>query len=343
MGNATFTFKIPIMEYRQISNLDLNVSIISLGTWAFGSDKWWGKQNDADSESVLEAAIASGINTIDTAPVYGRGHSEKVIGAFLNRKKIRENVILATKVGLSWQGSKILHNLKKKRMVEELDESRKRLQTDYLDIYQVHWPDPDTPIAETAATMNEFYQKGIVKAVGVSNYSVEQMTEFLKYCPLHSLQPQYSMFERSIEKEIIPFCIENKISIITYAPLYAGILTGKFFFDKVSIPNDINRKMKKADLEEPMFSINKETLRLLKAIASKYSKTLTQLAINWNFNQAGITSAITGMRKLSQLQDNLGSLDWKMSNDDASQIEAILSLRLKEIKMLNETSKHARQ
>ena len=146
------------MEYRKINNLKL--SVLSLGTWAFGGDKWWGKQNDEDSRQVLSVALDKGMTTIDTAPVYGRGRSESVISSFLRKRNLRKKVILATKVGLSWQGSKILHNLKVKRMLEEFDESRKRLETDYFDIYQVHWPDPDTPIAETASLMYEFYKKG---------------------------------------------------------------------------------------------------------------------------------------------------------------------------------------
>lgn len=315
------------MQKRKISNLDLEVSVISLGTWAFGSDKWWGKQNDTDSQEVLETAIAKGITTIDAAPVYGRGHSEKVIGRFLKRKKLRESIILATKVGLSWHGAKISHDLKPKRMMEEIDESRKRLETDYIDIYQVHWPDPDTPIPETAQVMQKLYQKGIIRAVGVSNYSVEQMEEFKKYCPLHSLQPQYSMFERTIEDSTVPFCIKNNIAILSYAPLYAGILTGKFFFDNVAVPDDINRKMKKEDLKEPRLSINKETLERLRDIASSYGKNLTQLAINWNLNQEGITSTLVGTRNAHQLEDNLGGAGWKISDADMEKIKLILKER----------------
>ena len=318
------------MEYREINNL--NLSVLSLGTWAFGGDKWWGKQSDEDSRQVLESAVSRGMTTIDTAPVYGRGRSELVIGAFIKKKKLRGKVILATKLGLSWQGPKILHNLGKKRMIEEFDESRKRLQTDYFDIYQVHWPDPDTPIRETAQVMYDFYQKGLIKAVGVSNYSLEQMTEFMKYCPLHTLQPQYSMFERTIEKEIIPFCIKNNIATLAYAPLYAGILTGKFFFDNVKIPDDTNRQMKRKDLEEPHFSINKQTLSELKTIASKYKKDLAQLVINWNFNQKGITTTIVGTRKISQLEDNLGSVGWKISLQDMQAINQILEQREQRIK-----------
>lgn len=321
------------MEYRKLGGSSLEVSAICLGTWAFGGGKWWGKQEDKDSVETLDLAVSKGVTTIDTAPVYGWGRSERVIGAFIKKRKKREKVVLATKLGLSQQGPQILYNLKKQRMLQELDESRQRLQTDYFDLYQVHWPDPDTSIGEVAEVMHSFYQNGLIKAVGVSNYSVEQMQEFVKYCPLHSCQPQYSMFVRDIENDIVPFCLDKKIAVITYAPLYSGILTGKFFFGDAKIPDDINRNMKRKDLEEPRLSINKEALTKLRKIASFYGRTLAQLVINWNFNQKGITSAIVGARKISQLEDNLGSVGWKISKEDMEKIDNILKEREAEIKI----------
>ena len=325
------------MEFRKIESIGIPVSLISLGTWAFGGDKWWGPQEDRDSLETLRLALSKGISLIDTAPIYGRGRSEKIIGIFFKKHKLRTKIILATKVGLSWDGPKILHNLKKKRIFEEVSESQKRLQTDYFDLYQVHWPDPDTPIPETAEAMRELYQKRTIRAVGVSNYSVPQMREFMKYCPLHSLQPNYSMFKRDIEKEIVDFCVRNKIAIITYAPLYSSLLTGKFFFDNVKIPEDINRKMKNADLTEPRFSINKEALEDLKAIAAGYKKTLSQLALNWNFSQKGITSCIVGMRNSAQVDDNSGCVGWKISAADMEKIAEILNMREIEIEKLCNT------
>ena len=315
------------MEYRKLGSSSLEVSVICLGTWAFGGDKWWGHQEDKDSLAVLKASIEEGINFIDTAPVYGRGHSEEVIGSFISQNKLRGRIILATKAGLRWEGRSIFHDLSKKRMMEEVDASRRRLKTDYFDLYQVHFPDPDTPIGRTAELMYKFYREGIIKAVGVSNYSLVQINEFKKYSPLHSLQPSYSMFDRRIEEDIIPGCIENSIGIITYAPLYSGLLTGKFFLDETKVPNDINRKMKKEDLEEPRFSINKDALLKFKKIADKYKKTLPQLVLNWNYNRKGITSAIAGTRKLPQLYDNLGSVGWKISGEDLRTIENILRER----------------
>ena len=319
------------MENRKIKGVNAVIAPVALGTWAFGGDSWWGKQDDKDSMEVLSAAIESGINLIDTAPMYGRGRSERTIGAFLRKNKLREKVVLATKLGLSWQGSRVFHDLSRKRMLAEIDESRQRLDTDYFDLYQVHWPDSNAKAQETADIMYEFYKKGLIKAVGVSNYSLEQMDEFMKYCPLHSLQPQYSMLVRDIEKEIVPFCSKNNIAILTYAPLYSGILTGKFFLDNVTVPDDINRKLKRKDFQEPRFSINKETLQFLKNIALGYKKTLTQLVINWNFSQPGVFASIVGARSASQLKENSASMGWDISQADRLLIEDILENRLKKI------------
>ncbi|MFO8052712.1 MAG: aldo/keto reductase [Candidatus Omnitrophota bacterium] len=324
------------MDYRKINNIDIPVSPVTLGTWAFGGDIWWGPQEDKNSVEVMDEAVRGGVAMIDTAPVYGRGRSEKVIGSFLRKRKLREKIVLATKLGLNWQGSDILHDLGKKRMLEEVDLSRSRLQTDYFDLYQVHWPDPDTPIAETAETMYKLKQKGITKAVGVSNYSVEQMSEFMQYCPIDCLQPEYSMFKRDIETDIVSFCEKNEIAIISYAPLYSGLLTGKFFLNDTDIPEDRNRKLKSFHFTEPYFSINRETLEKLESIASSYQKTLTQLVINWNFSQTGITSSIVGSRKPKQLEENLGSMGWKLSKEDLSKINRILDQRVKKIETKKE-------
>jgi len=322
------------MEYRRISKVNIEISVLGLGTWAFGGDAWWGPQKDVDSLSVLEKAINEGINLIDTAPVYGKGHSEELIGKFLKKKRLRDKVIIATKLGLSWKNGRIYRDLSRKRMLEEIDESRRRLQTDYIDIYQVHWPDPNTPIAETATVMYEFYKKGLIRAIGVSNYSVEQMQEFMKYSPLHTLQPPYNMFKRDIEKDIIPFCIKNKISIISYIPLHSGILTGKFFFKNIKIPSDLCRK-NHPDLKEPLFSVNKEILEKLNNLALKYNKTLTQLVLNWTYKREGITSILVGARNLDQLTENLGAVGWSLEPSDYKEIEKILQERIEKIKALN--------
>ncbi|MFH1772376.1 MAG: aldo/keto reductase [Candidatus Omnitrophota bacterium] len=322
------------MEYRKLGTSELEVSVISLGTWAFGGDNWWGKQDDRDSVETLDCVINSGINFIDTAPIYGKGRSEKIIGAFLSKKNLRQKVLISTKAGLSWQGPKIIHDLSKKRILEELDESRSRLRTDYFDLYQAHWPDKNTPIGETAEVFDKLFKNRVIKSVGVSNFSIEQIAEFMKYCPLHSLQPPYSMFNREIESKIVPFCLKNNIGIISYASLYSGILTGKFFFDNIKIPDDTNRKMKKADLEEPGFSINRKILISLKDIALSYGKSLAQLAINWNFSQKSIASSIVGARNKIQADENSKSYGFQISEGDMHTINEILTERDSQLAVL---------
>ncbi|MDD5439863.1 MAG: aldo/keto reductase [Candidatus Omnitrophica bacterium] len=314
------------MDYRKIHNTELEISAIGLGTWAFGSDGWWGYQDDRKSRDVLAEAVGRGVNLIDTAPIYGRGHSEEIIGDVLAKHGMRKDVVLATKLGLNWDGKRVFHDLKPKRMREELALSLKRLRTDYIDIYQVHWPDPDTPVEDSAGVMREFFDEGVIKAVGVSNFSVRQMREFMEHCPLHALQPPYNMFRREIEDEVLPFCIEHKIACLVYQPLHAGILTGKFFFDGATIPNDINRK-NHPDLKEPLYSLNKEILAKMKDIARKYDKTLTQLVINWTSLQAGVTSVLVGARNYDQVDENIESVGWTIEQKDLDAIYALLDIR----------------
>jgi len=317
------------MTLREFSTTKIKISPIAVGCWSFGNDSWWGHQDDKKSLAVLARAFELGINLIDTAPVYGRGHSEEVVGKFLKQSGLREKAVVATKLGLNWdtKGPKIFHDLKPQRMLDEIDISRKRLDIDSIDLYQVHWPDPEVPIAQVAELMHSFYNKGLIKAVGVSNYSVEQMEEFIRYCPLHSLQPQYSMFCRAIEGATVDFCVKNNIAILAYAPLFAGLLTGKFFLDNKPVPNDINRRMKKDHLCEPLFSVNKEFLAQLQKIAQKYKKSLTQLVLNWTINRTGITAVLAGARDCAQLEDNAGAADWAILPEDLKTIDNLLACR----------------
>jgi len=318
------------MEYTRLTVSGADVSKIALGTWAFSSDISWGHQDDRKSFETLDIAVASGINLIDTAPVYGRGHSEEVVGRFLNTNKCREKVLIATKCGLSWSGPKIFHDLSSKKILSEIDDSRKRLKSDYIDIYQVHWPDKAVPIKETASCIKGLHDKGVVRHVGVSNYNIDQMREFMRYCPLHATQPYYNMFRREIEKGFITFCMENNVSILAYIPLHSGILTGKFFFGNVPIPNDMVRK-NHPDLKEPLFSINKDILQEIKKIADKYKKSLTMLVLCWTARRKGITSVLVGSRDSRQIRENLGGIGWDIKKSDLDKIDRLLSLRDKRI------------
>jgi len=313
------------VEYRSIKNLDKKVSVLGLGTWVFGGDSWWGKQDDSVSFAVLERAREKGINFIDTAPFYGRGHSEDVVGKFIKDGGLRKEIILATKLGLDWS-KKGFFNLQRDSMLREMDVSLKRLRTDYIDLYQIHWPDPNTPIGESAATMRGFYEQGLIKAVGVSNYSLPQIKEFMKNCPLHCIQPPYNMFKRGIEKEILPFCIKHGISVVTYSPLHGGVLTGKFFAPGAEIPKDLRRK-NIADLKEPLFSVNKKILAEIKKIAGKYEGPLSRFVLRWTIQRKGITSVLLGARTVEQFTENAGAAEGDISEEDIKILDGILEKR----------------
>ncbi|MBL7091930.1 MAG: aldo/keto reductase [Candidatus Omnitrophica bacterium] len=323
----------PKIQYRKLGSSNIKVTTLALGTWAFGADRWWGEQRDLDSQNTLYRAIELGINFIDTAPIYGNGHSEAVIGEALKKEKLREKVILATKAGLRWKASspeESFYNLKKQSILEEVEDSLRRLQTEVIDLYQAHFPDHSTPIGETAQALYKLYQKGKIRAIGVSNFSVGQMREFMKFSALHSLQPRYSMFRREIESEILPFCIENNIAVLAYSPLDNAVLTGKFFFGQ-KIPQDKVRSIN-YDLEGENFRINKEAVVKLKDVASKYKKSLTQLALNWVVARRGLTCAIVGARRPAQIEENTGAAGWEIAKEDMENIESILGEREERIK-----------
>jgi len=314
------------MNYHNLGSSSVAIPQFIVGSWAFGGDAWWGTQDDADSVSVMRAALAEGITTFDTAPVYGKGHSEEVIGSYLAERGIRAQAVLATKLGLSWNSTgRIDHDLSQKRMLQEIEESRGRLRTDYLDLYQVHWPDPKSPVAAVAETMNRFYQQHLIRAIGVSNFSIEQLEEFIRHAPLHCLQSPYNMFNRDLESEIVPFCRQKNIALIVYVPLCSGVLTGKFFFGE-KVPQDICRRKHK-ELGRERFHSNKNTVQQLKSIADTYHKSLAQLVLCWTAMQEGVTGVIVGCRNERQFKENLGGFNWQISSADLEAIGEILDQR----------------
>src|SRR5258705_7712389 len=210
-----------VVDYIEILGTHIISSRIALGTWAIGG--WmWGGSDDKESIRTIHAALDQGINLIDTAPIYSYGRSEEIVGEALRQRGRRESVILATKVGLDWTNGKVERNSTRQRILHELEDSLHRLQTDYIDIYQVHWPDPLVPIEETAATLRELYGQGRIRAIGVSNYSPAEMARFSAVAPLHTIQPPYNLFEREIEDEILPFAVGRRITTLTYGALCRG-------------------------------------------------------------------------------------------------------------------------
>jgi aryl-alcohol dehydrogenase-like predicted oxidoreductase len=292
------------------------------GDWSFS----WGPQDDKESIDAILRALELGINWIDTAPVYGLGHSEEVVGQAI--KKATQKPIIATKCGLVWDANKnISGRLKKESVREEAEQSLRRLQVDVIDLYQIHWPNPDSDIEEGWSAIAELIDQGKIRYGGVSNFSVEQMKRIQPIHRIASLQPSYSMLERGIEDEIIGFCSEKDIGIVAYSPMYKGLLTGKFSKERVdNLPKDDHRR-RDPKFHEPQLSRNLQLVEDLNKIAAKNDKTLAQLAIAWTLRRTEITSAIVGARRPSQIEETVHAADWELSQDDINAIEAQLENR----------------
>jgi aryl-alcohol dehydrogenase-like predicted oxidoreductase len=314
------------MEYRTLGKSDLNVSAIGYGAWGIGGKPFWSTEGEDSSISSIEKAIDLGINFFDTAPVYGFGYSEELLGKALQAK--RKDVIIATKCGMRWKKEEIksIEKISTKESIrEEIELSLRRLQTDYIDLYQVHWPDENTPIKETMETLLDIQKSGKIKYIGVSNYSVDQMQECLKYGQIVSLQPMYSMLERDLEKERMPFCVEKDIGVICYSPLASGVLTGKY--DENTRFKDWRGQGIIGNFTGDVYVSHIKKVKELKKIAQKHDKTLAQLAINWLLHQKGVTTAIVGVKNPNQVEQNIGAVGWEIPENDLKEISDILNER----------------
>ena len=313
------------MEYRMLGASDLNVSVIGFGAWGIGGSPFWSNEGDAVSVRAIRKAYDLGINFFDTAPVYGFGHSEELLGKTL--KPFRDKVIYATKCGLRWEkkslGS-ITKNATRRSILEEIEQSLKRLDTDYIDLYQVHWPDVETSQEETMETLLKVQEQGKVKVIGVSNYSVEQMEAIMKSGKIESLQPDYSLLNRSIEKEVVPYCERNKIGIIAYSPLASGLLTGKY--GKNAKFSDWRGKGIIGCFSGVQFEKNMKKVARLKAMGKSIGKTCGQMAINWVVSQGQLTTALLGVKNEQQVEENVDALGWKLDSRQQEEISCIFSV-----------------
>jgi aryl-alcohol dehydrogenase-like predicted oxidoreductase len=309
------------MEFTPISGTEFTASRIALGTWAVGGTMWGGSE-EQESVRTIHAALDRGINLIDTAPVYGFGRSEEIVGKALAQNGRREKVILATKVGIEWRNGSLVRNTSRERILREVEDSLRRLQTSYIDIYQVHWPDPLVPIEETAETMSRLFQEGKIRAVGVSNYSPQQMDRFRAVAPLHTDQPPYNLFERQIDRDVLPYLRENGIGTLVYGPLCRGLLTGKMKADTQFTGDDLRKVDPK--FQPPRFEQYLRAVELLDQFAQKnYGKRVIDLAIRWALDQPGVSVALWGARHPEQVQtvDNVDG--WKL---DADALKAICGI-----------------
>ncbi|MFC7391711.1 aldo/keto reductase [Scopulibacillus cellulosilyticus] len=311
------------MDYISIGESDIQASRIGLGTWAIGG--WmWGGTDEEDSIRTIHSALDRGINLIDTAPAYGFGHSEEIVGKAVKQYGKRDNVIIATKVAIDWNDNGPYRNGSKERIFKEIDDSLRRLNTDYIDLYQVHWPDPLVDIEETAEAMNKLYEEGKIRAAGVSNFSTEQMDAFRKAAPLHTDQPPYNLFEREIEKDILPYCKQNNITTLLYGSLCRGMLSGKMSKERVFQGDDLRNTDPK--FQEPCYSQYLEAVDKLDNWARKhYGKRIIHLAIRWILDQPGAEIALWGARRPDQLDPVDEAFGWALTRQDLKEIDRIIN------------------
>jgi len=310
------------VEYTTINGTNLKSSRIGLGTWAIGG--WmWGGTDERESIQTIHAALDKGINLIDTAPVYGFGVSEEIVGKAIEERGHREKVIIATKVGLEWHDGSVSRNSSPDRIRKEVQDSLRRLRTDYIDIYQVHWPDLAVPIEETARTMQDLFREGLIRAIGVSNYSTEQMNRFMSVSELHTVQSPYNLFERQIDRDVLPYVREKNLSVFAYGPLCRGLLTGTMQPDTKFTGDDLRQSDPK--FQPPRFAQYLNAVQQLDDLVQKrYGKHVIDLAVRWVLDQPEITAALWGARHPAEREGVAGALDWNLGADTRAAINQIL-------------------
>ncbi|WP_297798299.1 aldo/keto reductase [uncultured Eudoraea sp.] len=322
------------MQTRKLGDSNLDLTTIGLGTWAMGGGDWkfgWGPQDDSNSIKAIHKAMDQGINWIDTAAIYGHGHAEEVVGRAI--KGIRNELIIATKCGRVWVGNsrEIGKSLRSDSIRREVDASLKRLAIDVIDLYQIHWPEPDEEIEEGWGTVADLIKEGKIRYGGVSNFSLEQLKRAQAIHPITSLQPPYSMFRREIEEEIMAYCGTNQIGIIAYSPMQAGLLTGKFTRERAMALPDSDWRSRHPFFMEPQLSINLEVIEQLTKIADEKKISLAQLSLAWVLRNKEMTSAIVGARNPEQIQETAKASELTLSRAQIEAIEKILDWRIKKI------------
>lgn len=315
------------MEQIDIGSSGLKTSRIGLGTWAIGGNMWGGS-DETEAVAAIRSAVERGVTLIDTAPAYGFGHSEEIVGKALAVGGLRAKAQIATKAGLAWADGKMHRDSRAARLRQEVEDSLRRLRTDVIDLYQIHWPDLETPFEETARTLEELRQAGKIRAIGVSNFSPAQMDAFRAHAPLHAVQPPYNLFERDIEKDVLPYAARTGLTVLSYGAICRGLLSGRMRAD-TSFTGDDLRKF------DPKFT-GERFPRYLAAVAEldtlareRFGKTVLALAVRWVLDQ-GPTIALWGARRPDQL-DPVGEVDgWTIDEATKRDIDAILARHVPE-------------
>lgn len=317
---------------RQLGNSNLQITAIGFGAWAIGGGDWqfgWGAQDDNDSVAAIQRGLDLGINWIDTAAVYGLGHSEEVVAHALEGRQQKPYIF--TKCSMIWSKKlgetkdQIHRSLKRDSVRKELEASLRRLKMDVIDLYQIHWPDPEDEIEEGWETLAKLKQEGKVRYIGVSNFSVAQMERISKIAPITSLQPPYSMLNRGVEKEILPYCQQHNIGVINYSPMVSGLLTGAMTKERVAqLPQDDWRRNNHR-FQEPQLSRNLKLVELLREIGSAHGRSPGEVAIAWTLHKPAVTAAIVGARNAKQVGGIIGAATFRLQPDEIARIEHFLT------------------
>jgi aryl-alcohol dehydrogenase-like predicted oxidoreductase len=314
------------LETRKFGNTDMEITPIGFGSWAIGGGGWsgaWGPQDDEEAVGAIRRAVELGLNWIDTAAVYGLGHSEELVATAL--KGLSDRPYVFTKCSRVWDESgNVSDNLKKNSVKHECEDSLRRLQADVIDLYQIHWPRPEKDIEEGWSALAELKDEGKVRHIGVSNFDVSQMERAQSIAPVETLQPPYNLLNRGIEKEILPYCAEQDIGIIVYSPMRSGLLTGKMTRERVQdLPSDDWRR-NNPDFQEPRLSRNLELVELLEEIGKERGRSPAEVAIAWTLRHPAVTAAIVGGRRPDQVDGIIGAAEVRLSEDELESIEGFL-------------------
>jgi aryl-alcohol dehydrogenase-like predicted oxidoreductase len=307
---------------RILGKSDLHLTPIGFGAWAIGGGNWefaWGPQDDNESIGAIHRALDLGVNWIDTAAIYGLGHSEEVVARAV--KSSAHKPLIFTKCSMRWNADRsIYRSLKRGSLTEELENSLRRLGVDAIDLYQIHWPDPDEQIEEGWETLARFQEQGKVRWIGVSNFSVDQMKRAQRIAPISSLQPPYSMLRPAVEEEILPFCKAHHIGVINYSPMVSGLLTGTMTAERVeAFPADDWRR-RAVEFQEPRLSRNLHLVELLREIGDPHGVSPGVVAIAWTLHHPAITAAIVGGRSAQQVEGLAPALEFRLSDSDYARI-----------------------
>jgi len=319
------------MQTRKLGFTDMEFTTCGFGAWAVGGpwDWGWGVQDDDESIAAIQKALDLGINWIDTAAAYGLGHSEEVVGKAIKGR--RDQIYIATKCGLVWDGrtdGTVDNRLKAWSIRKEAEDSLRRLGVDVIDLYQIHWPKPDEDLEEGWTEISRLVEEGKVRYAGASNFSVEQLQRVQNIHPVASLQPEYSMLERTVEKELLAYCAENGIGVIAYSPMASGLLTGKYTRATMqSLAADDWRRKYSDHFREPALTANLILVEQLTEIARRYDRTPGELAIAWVLRRPELTAAIVGARRPSQIESIAPASDWQLPRDVLDEIEKLLEAR----------------